>query len=97
MNEGMQWGQAAERGRPSNFDFENSRVKPWEGERIHEVGVDELKLTLELPPSKTASFKLPTWTTNRQLSAPAAESRRKWVEGPGFRTKLNLKGAIRAF
>ncbi|KAL4301478.1 hypothetical protein HN51_052895 [Arachis hypogaea] len=46
MNEGMQWGQAAERGRPSDFDFENSRVKPWEGERIHEVGVDELELTL---------------------------------------------------
>ncbi|XLS92565.1 hypothetical protein HN51_068573 [Arachis hypogaea] len=46
MNEGMQWGQAAERGRPSDFDFENGRVKPWEGERIHEVGVDELELTL---------------------------------------------------
>ncbi|XLR11369.1 hypothetical protein HN51_048106 [Arachis hypogaea] len=46
MNEGMQWGQTAEKGRPSDFDFENGRVKPWEGERIHEVGVDELELTL---------------------------------------------------
>ncbi|XP_057755602.1 BES1/BZR1 homolog protein 2-like [Arachis stenosperma] len=45
-NEGMQWGQVAERGRPSNFVFENGRVKPWEGERIHEAGVDELELTL---------------------------------------------------
>jgi brassinosteroid resistant 1/2 len=49
MNEAMQWssGSAAERGRGSDFDFENGRVvKPWEGERIHEVGVDELELTL---------------------------------------------------
>ncbi|RYR40665.1 hypothetical protein Ahy_A09g046415 [Arachis hypogaea] len=48
MNEGMQWGHAAERGRPSDFDFENGKVKPWEGERIHEMGVDELELTLGL-------------------------------------------------
>ncbi|TKY70480.1 BES1/BZR1-like protein 2 [Spatholobus suberectus] len=48
VNEGMQWGSGAERGRGgSDFDFENGRVKPWEGERIHEVvGMDELELTL---------------------------------------------------
>lgn len=46
MNEGMQWGSGAEIGRGSDFDFENGRVKPWEGERIHEVGMDELELTL---------------------------------------------------
>ncbi|KAG5061099.1 hypothetical protein AAZX31_01G165000 [Glycine max] len=45
--EGMQWGSVAERGRGgSDFDFENGRVKPWEGERIHEVGMDDLELTL---------------------------------------------------
>ncbi|CBI17568.3 unnamed protein product, partial [Vitis vinifera] len=32
-------------GRPE-FEFESGRVKAWEGERIHEVGVDELELTL---------------------------------------------------
>lgn len=37
-----QWGV----GRGSDFDFENGRVKPWEGERIHEVGMDDLELTL---------------------------------------------------
>ncbi|RDX68770.1 BES1/BZR1-like protein 2, partial [Mucuna pruriens] len=43
VNEGMQW----ERGRGgSDFDFENGRVKAWEGERIHEVGMDDLELTL---------------------------------------------------
>lgn len=47
MNEGMQWGSGAEIGRGgSDFDFENGRVKPWEGERIHEVGMDDLELTL---------------------------------------------------
>ncbi|KAK7252892.1 hypothetical protein RIF29_37151 [Crotalaria pallida] len=30
----------------SDFDFENGSVKPWEGERIHEVGMDDLDLTL---------------------------------------------------
>ncbi|KAL5704848.1 hypothetical protein ACHQM5_023219 [Ranunculus cassubicifolius] len=30
----------------SEFEFENRRVKPWEGEMIHEVGVDDLELTL---------------------------------------------------
>lgn len=28
------------------FEFENCTVKAWEGERIHEVGVDDLELTL---------------------------------------------------
>ncbi|KAL2595747.1 hypothetical protein GLYMA_11G064300v4 [Glycine max] len=45
--EGMLWGSVAERVRGgSDFDFENGRVKPWEGERIHEVGMDDLELTL---------------------------------------------------
>jgi len=45
--EGVQWGSVAEIARGvSDFDFENGRVKPWEGERIHEVGMDELELTL---------------------------------------------------
>ncbi|CAA6657553.1 unnamed protein product [Spirodela intermedia] len=36
-----------ERGRGGpEFEFECRRVKPWEGERIHEVGVDDLELTL---------------------------------------------------
>ncbi|KAJ9177153.1 hypothetical protein P3X46_012398 [Hevea brasiliensis] len=43
---GLGWGAAAERGRGSEFEFENGRVKPWEGERIHEIGVDDLELTL---------------------------------------------------
>ncbi|KAF5463937.1 hypothetical protein F2P56_014060 [Juglans regia] len=43
---GLDWGAAAERGRGSEFEFESGRVKPWEGERIHEVGVDDLELTL---------------------------------------------------
>ncbi|OIV94775.1 hypothetical protein TanjilG_12988 [Lupinus angustifolius] len=42
----MQWSGAGERGRGSDFDFENGSVKPWEGERIHEVGMDDLDLTL---------------------------------------------------
>ncbi|KOM45108.1 hypothetical protein LR48_Vigan06g041400 [Vigna angularis] len=45
--EGVQWGSVAEIGRGvSDFDFEHGRVKPWEGERIHEVGMDDLELTL---------------------------------------------------
>jgi len=36
-----------ERGRGApEFEFESGRVKPWEGERIHEVGVEDLELTL---------------------------------------------------
>ncbi|KAJ0973661.1 hypothetical protein J5N97_015626 [Dioscorea zingiberensis] len=34
------------RGGATEFEFENRMVKPWEGERIHEVGVDDLELTL---------------------------------------------------
>lgn len=40
-------GGMPERGRGcSEFAFESGRVKAWEGERIHEVGVDDLELTL---------------------------------------------------
>ncbi|KAK8585084.1 hypothetical protein V6N13_139023 [Hibiscus sabdariffa] len=35
-----------EKGRGSEFQFESVQVKPWEGERIHEVGLDDLELTL---------------------------------------------------
>ncbi|KAE8723684.1 hypothetical protein F3Y22_tig00012064pilonHSYRG00005 [Hibiscus syriacus] len=28
------------------FQFESGQVKPWEGERVHEVGLDDLELTL---------------------------------------------------
>ncbi|KAI3959216.1 hypothetical protein MKW92_007314 [Papaver armeniacum] len=28
------------------FEFESGRVKPWEGEKIHEMGVEDLELTL---------------------------------------------------
>lgn len=40
------WGAAAERGRGPEFEFENCMVKAWEGERIHEIAVDDLELTL---------------------------------------------------
>ncbi|XP_077233248.1 protein BZR1 homolog 1-like [Tasmannia lanceolata] len=43
---GIGWGLTVERGRASEFEFESGRVKPWEGERIHEIGVDDLELTL---------------------------------------------------
>ncbi|KAM1047948.1 hypothetical protein ACFX13_027796 [Malus domestica] len=43
---GMGWGSTAERGRGSEFEFESGTVKAWEGERIHEVGADDLELTL---------------------------------------------------
>lgn len=39
-------GLINEAGRSSEFQFENGQVKPWEGERIHEVGLDDLELTL---------------------------------------------------
>ncbi|XP_044475849.1 protein BRASSINAZOLE-RESISTANT 1-like [Mangifera indica] len=35
-----------EKGRGPEFQFESAPVKPWEGEKIHEVGMDELDLTL---------------------------------------------------
>ncbi|KAM0950424.1 putative transcription factor BES/BZR family [Dioscorea sansibarensis] len=34
------------RGGGTEFEFENRMVKAWEGERIHEVAVDDLELTL---------------------------------------------------
>lgn len=41
------WGiMAVEKGRNSEFEFESERVKPWEGEMIHDIAVDELELTL---------------------------------------------------
>ncbi|KAA8531809.1 hypothetical protein F0562_006474 [Nyssa sinensis] len=40
------WGAAAQRGRGSEFEFESGTVKAWEGEKIHEIGVDDLELTL---------------------------------------------------
>ncbi|KAK6924316.1 BES1/BZR1 plant transcription factor, N-terminal [Dillenia turbinata] len=42
---GLNWA-TGERGRGSEFEFESGKVKAWEGERIHEVGVDDLELTL---------------------------------------------------
>ncbi|MBA0595457.1 hypothetical protein Gorai_012326, partial [Gossypium raimondii] len=39
-------GFIGEQGRVSEFQFESGQVKPWEGERIHEVGLDDLELTL---------------------------------------------------
>ncbi|XVE69933.1 hypothetical protein DITRI_Ditri10aG0031200 [Diplodiscus trichospermus] len=35
-----------EKGLGAEFQFESGQVKPWEGERIHEVGLDDLELTL---------------------------------------------------
>lgn len=35
-----------ENGRSMEFEFGSGQVKPWEGERIHEVGLDDLELTL---------------------------------------------------
>ncbi|CAI0473532.1 unnamed protein product [Linum tenue] len=45
---GLNWGNVtAERGKGgSEFEFGNGKVKPWEGERIHEMGVEDLELTL---------------------------------------------------
>ncbi|KAL7101771.1 hypothetical protein ACP275_08G075600 [Erythranthe tilingii] len=41
------WGAAAKRACGPEFEFENGgAVKAWEGERIHEVGMDDLELTL---------------------------------------------------
>ncbi|KAJ8544815.1 hypothetical protein K7X08_017398 [Anisodus acutangulus] len=41
------WAEAAaQKGHGSEFDFESCKVKAWEGERIHEVVVDDLELTL---------------------------------------------------
>lgn len=35
-----------ENGRGLEFQFEEMQVKPWEGERIHDVGMEDLELTL---------------------------------------------------
>ncbi|KAL5557238.1 hypothetical protein UlMin_039474 [Ulmus minor] len=43
---GIGWGDPADRKRGAEFEFENVRVKPWEGERIHDIAVDDLELTL---------------------------------------------------
>ncbi|KAL1815444.1 hypothetical protein ACET3Z_018018 [Daucus carota] len=43
---GLGWGAAAKRARGPEFEFESCAVRAWEGERIHEVGVDDLELTL---------------------------------------------------
>lgn len=43
---GIGWGNPGERARGSEFEFESGRLKAWEGERIHEVGVEDLELTL---------------------------------------------------
>ncbi|PHU25055.1 BES1/BZR1 -like protein 2 [Capsicum chinense] len=40
------WAEAAQKGHGAEFDFESCKVKAWEGERIHEVAVDDLELTL---------------------------------------------------
>lgn len=50
VSQAVFWGSpAAEMARvPPEFEFENARVvKPWEGERIHDIAVDDdLELTL---------------------------------------------------
>ncbi|KAJ6808354.1 protein BZR1-like protein 1-like [Iris pallida] len=47
-------GGMSERGRgAAEFEFESGRVKPWEGERIHEVGVEDLELTLGMGSSSS--------------------------------------------
>lgn len=40
------WAEAAQKGHGSEFNFESCKVMAWEGERIHEVAVDDLELTL---------------------------------------------------
>ncbi|KAL9994578.1 putative transcription factor BES/BZR family [Helianthus debilis subsp. tardiflorus] len=35
-----------DKGKGMEFEFENGGVKAWEGERIHDVGMDDLELTL---------------------------------------------------
>ncbi|KAK3030533.1 hypothetical protein RJ639_039563 [Escallonia herrerae] len=36
----------SEKGKGIEFQFESGAVKPWEGERIHDGGIDDLELTL---------------------------------------------------
>ncbi|CAI9110717.1 OLC1v1010786C1 [Oldenlandia corymbosa var. corymbosa] len=40
------WGGVEKRGCGSEFAFESGTVRAWEGERAHEIGVDDLELTL---------------------------------------------------
>lgn len=40
------WAAATKRARGPEFEFESGAVKAWEGERIHEIGMDDLELTL---------------------------------------------------
>lgn len=40
------WGGSVKKARGPEFEFENFTVKAWEGERIHEVGMEDLELTL---------------------------------------------------
>ncbi|KAK6150944.1 hypothetical protein DH2020_015876 [Rehmannia glutinosa] len=40
------WGAAAKRTRGPEFEFENGAVKAWEGEKIHDIGMEDLELTL---------------------------------------------------
>lgn len=42
----FQNGVVVQNGNGCEFEFESSTLKAWEGERIHEVGVDDLELTL---------------------------------------------------
>ncbi|XP_076911868.1 protein BRASSINAZOLE-RESISTANT 2-like [Bidens hawaiensis] len=41
-----------DKGKGIEFEFENGGVKAWEGERIHDVGLDDLELTLGCKSSK---------------------------------------------
>ncbi|KAI3502909.1 hypothetical protein L1887_31301 [Cichorium endivia] len=42
----LQGGSMVHMNHGSEFEFESGKVKAWEGERIHEVGGDDLELTL---------------------------------------------------
>lgn len=42
----LQGGSMVQMNHGSEFEFESGKVKAWEGERIHEVGGDDLELTL---------------------------------------------------
>ncbi|KAF9612409.1 hypothetical protein IFM89_039442 [Coptis chinensis] len=44
--QGSIMGPGGKREHGSEFEFEGRRVKPWEGEKIHEMAVDDLELTL---------------------------------------------------
>nr|GMC99138.1 BES1/BZR1 homolog protein 2-like [Ipomoea batatas] len=46
VHRAFDWAGAAKRSRCSEFDFENAKVMAWEGERIHDIGMDDLELKL---------------------------------------------------